>query len=48
MSAGWAWEHAACFYFGGMLIYKVDPADGQEKLFYNNGKHLGSNKEQVH
>jgi hypothetical protein len=37
----WVWEHAGCIYFGGVLYYKVDPTDGQEKLFYNNGRAAG-------
>jgi hypothetical protein len=35
---GYFWEHNGCYYFGGMLMYKTDPADGVVKLFYNNGR----------
>ncbi|KAF6266444.1 hypothetical protein COO60DRAFT_1669869 [Scenedesmus sp. NREL 46B-D3] len=37
-STGYFWEHNAAVYIGGMLFYKTDPADGQVKLFYNNGR----------
>jgi len=41
IARAWAWEHAGCIYFGGVLYYKVDPADNVEKLFYNNGRNAG-------
>lgn len=37
-STGYFWEHSASVYFGGLLFYKVDPADGVAKLFYQNGR----------
>ncbi|WIA35607.1 hypothetical protein OEZ86_004028 [Tetradesmus obliquus] len=37
-STGYFWEHNAAVYIGGMLFYKTDLADGQVKLFYNNGR----------
>eukprot|EP00775_Hariotina_reticulata_P009208 gene9208-9375_t len=35
-STGYFWEHSACFYFGGVLMYKKDTKDNV--LFYNNGR----------
>eukprot|EP00775_Hariotina_reticulata_P004484 gene4484-4738_t len=37
-SSGWAGEHAACIYFGGVIYYATDPKDGVLKLYYNNGR----------
>lgn len=31
-STGYNWEHGGAIYFGGMIMYKTDPSDGQVKV----------------
>jgi hypothetical protein len=35
-STGYNWEHGGAIYFGGMIMYKTDPSDGQVKVRCRN------------
>eukprot|EP00775_Hariotina_reticulata_P013903 gene13903-14021_t len=37
-SSAWATAFTSCVYFGGLVVHTTDASDGNEKLYYTNGR----------